>query len=371
MSRAFDAKEFEMRKVIVIMILAASLVTPTVAQAQESDFTVQPGPGSATSERGDYFVVPMQPGGSSRQTVALRNDSSSPIEVRLAAVDARTGPIGGVSYDLVGESLQRVGAWISLEDDSVTIPPGGQTVVGFSIAVPTEVAPGQHVGGLAIWRPEDESPEPSQTGTGASIIVKTRRVLAVQVELPGGIGPHLTITNVEPAARPDGLYLEIAIDHDGHKLTRGNGFIELASDSFRRDFLLDTFVPGTSIRYPIKWAEAAKTGRFRGHVEIHYDGLVAVWDGDVEMNQQVQEELEERLVNPEAESSSGGVLAGLPVWAVPAALGFWVLAVPIFFFLFFWRRKKKEEKSEPEEGTAPEPVRQEGSGRKKQTSQRR
>lgn len=352
----------DMRKRIKLWAAAMSLAgLSTIAPAgpvfgqEQNIFTMTPAPGASTSPGNDYFLIQAKPGETVQQEVAIRNESSSPITVQLVAVDARTGPVGGVSYNLPEEPRVKVGSWVGLQNTEVTLSGGQSVTVPFSVAIPADAGPGDHLGGITAFIPQTE-PAAAATGTGASIVVKTRRVVAVQVVLPGGRGPHLVIDGVEPAARADGLWMEILTTHDGHKLTRGTGFIELKSESFRKDFQLDTFVPATSIRYPIKWTSENRIGRFTGHVEIHYDGLVAVWDGSFEVGQQVAEELKDRQVE-----DSPGASAEKPSGSIPLTTGLAIgfgfgLVIAFLVFIIFRRRRKKEEEEDQKPEQLPPPA---------------
>jgi hypothetical protein len=147
---------------------------------------------------------------------------------------------------------------------------------------------------------------------GASVTVQSRRVIAVQVNLPGPADPELVITGVAPGARPDGLYLQVAVDNKGRGLTKGEGVVTLADDGFEQKFSIDTFVPGTSIAYPIKWTDKAVDGDHPAHVEIRYGDRMTVWDGKFTVGTAVKEEQANRQVTPPSDSSTAPD-SGLPV----------------------------------------------------------
>ena len=149
--------------------------------------------------------------------------------------------------------------------------------------------------------------------------IQTRRVIAVQVNLPGPTEPELTIDGVRSVARPQGLYLEIELDHVGTALTRGEGTISLPEQGFEQDFVLETFVPRTSIAYPVQWTTDADEGSYPAEVEIRYDGEVATWRGDVHVGDEVLDDLAQREVQP-AEHGSDAGLAWLWAVALPVAL---------------------------------------------------
>lgn len=310
--------------------LCVSILVPAIAVAQQPgvEFAVEPGPGSQTAPRGGYFVIKAGPGQRVRQSVSLRNESGRPVTLRLAAVDATTGQLGGVSYGLPQDAVESTGAWIELDRTKVPLEAGGSASVGFEVTVPQEGTAGEHIAGIAAWEAGEE-----ETGNddAVSVVVQTRRIVAVQVDLPGPKVPELVVTGIEPAARPDGLYLEIGIENQGTAMTTGEGTVEIAAQGFLRDFLVDTFVPGTSIGYPLKWTDDPEEGVYEARVEIDYDGRVAEWTGSFTVGDPVLADLEDRGVD---------VPGGLPILPAVTAAGV-VGAVAIGWWAKRKRRRKR------------------------------
>lgn len=309
---------------VLLWLLLASVA---IAQDSDIDFLVEPAEGSQLAESGGYFLLEMEPGTQVVQTLALRNDSAQRLPLELQAVDASTGPYGGASYGLPGETPERVGTWIELDESSLTLPPGGSARVDFRVNVPADATSGQHLAGLAIWSPAAEEGGGEAVGedeAGASIAVQTRRVIAVQVDVPGPARAELVVTGVEPAARPDGLYFEIGIANVGTALTQGTGEIEVPSQDIFEVFEIDTFVPGTEIAYPVQWALSVPEGEYDARVLIEYEGGEATWEGSVVVGEGVRGELAERGVDVPGSS--------IPLWVWAAAAAF-ILAVPTVFLL--------------------------------------
>jgi hypothetical protein len=309
-------------RLVLLLAWTLLLVAPGVATAQEGsvNFVVEPVPGSSTAPRGGYFLLQATPGGEVAQSIGVRNDSSDRLELRLAAVDALTGQRGGASYTLDTEAPARTGAWITLERTSLTLEPKASAIVPFRVAVPPDAASGEHLAGISVAAPtEQRGPGPAGEGqAGASVDVQTRRVVAVQVNLPGPSDPDLVVTGVTPAGRPDGLYLEIGIENAGRRLTTGEGTITLPDHDFKQSFIVDTFVPGTSIAYPIKWTEATDDGNYRAQVDIRYGERVARWNGTFTVGEAVREELAERQVETPAQRNNEG--GGLSAAALAVAM---------------------------------------------------
>jgi hypothetical protein len=301
----------------------------TIASAQQGSgiqFVAEPASGSQTAPEGGYFLLSARPGRQIVQTLALRNDSGEPLELRIDAVDATTGPYGGASYSLENESPSETGTWIKLRQSSVTLAPGESDVVEFEVAVPADATSGEHLAGISVWSPAPSSgTKDAQAGqAGAAIHVQTRRIVAVQVNLPGSSQPELVISGIEPATRPDGLYLEIKIENAGRGLTTGEGLIQIPSESFEQSFNVDTFVPGTTIGYPIRWAESAAEGEYGARVEINYEGEIATWEGTFTIGQEQSQQLAERGIGTSQSSIGSWWIIALAFVAIASA-GFLML----------------------------------------------
>ncbi|MGH2821099.1 MAG: WxL protein peptidoglycan domain-containing protein, partial [Actinomycetota bacterium] len=269
------------------------------------------------------------------QSLALRNDSSKPLALRLAGVDATTGPFGGASYGLENEPAARVGAWISLERTSVTLAPGESEIVDFEVEVPPDADSGEHLAGISVFSPapDAETEGAGEGEAGAAIHIQTRRIVAMQVNLPGPSQPELVISGVDAAARPDGLYLEIGMENAGRGLTKGQGFVEIPGEGFQQSFDVDTFVPGTSIAYPVRWTDSVPEGEYSARVEVEYEDGVASWEGTFTVGRGVLEELAERGVEvPESSRPSW-------VWVAVAAG-----AVALAGLFLFWLRRRTPER---------------------------
>lgn len=312
----------------LLVAASAVLLGPGVASAQSQgvEFLVQPSPGSSTAPQGGYFLLDARPGEVITQSVDVRNDSAQRLDLQLAAVDTATGSLGGASYGLRSEERTRTGAWIELDRTSLALAPGASAVVPFTVTVPGDAVSGEHLAGISVSPSRDPGAPGAggSGGAGVSVDVQARRVVAVQVNLPGKATPELVIDGVTAAARPDGLYLEIAIAHTGTALTKGTGVISLPDDDFEREFSIDTFVPDTSIAYPVKWSPDAPDGEHRAQVEVRYGDQAASWEGTVTVGEQVRDELADRQVDAPGAADTAwipfAVLAGLVAAALALAV---------------------------------------------------
>lgn len=294
-------------------VFLLALAVPASAQ-EDVAFLVKPGPGASTDPEGSYFVLEAEPGETLRQKIGFRNDGDDPLTIVLSPVDTETAQFGGVSYGLETDEKVGVATWLEIAQEQIVLEPGASRVVGFDVSVPPDAGPGVHLGGISAFVPKDPKDVAELEGddqAGASIDVRTRRILAVQVNLPGPLKPKVAITGVEAAARPDGVYLEVAMENDGTDLTKGSGRIEIPGEDFATDFELDTFVPGTSIAYPIKWRDSVPNGEYQVRVRLEYEpNNLAEFEGTFSVAEDVQDELDDRQVGaaPEGSDGAGGNL---------------------------------------------------------------
>lgn len=324
--------------VVIFMLLSGCLLwaslptTDSLAQSTDMPFAADPAPGTASYKAG-YFVINASPGEAVTETLRLRNDSDAPISLRIASVDATTGPIGGISYGLPGDPVTKVGTWTVLPADEISLAPRETKNIPLTITVPPGTASGDHIGGIAVWLPRTQNQgDPAAGGQSAVIDTQMRRVLSVHVVVPGPAHPLLVINDVQPVVRPDGIYLEIKIASTGQLLTKGTGFIELPENDYYHDFSLDTFVPEASIAYPIKWINDPDEGVYPAHVVIHYDQLIAEWWGSFTIGSELTIQEQERV----GDTGSHILLYAILIAAVIILLG-------SFIFLIRRRRRRNEE----------------------------
>lgn len=281
---------------LATFLLVASVGAASAA-APPMRFSIRPDPRGSVSEGADYFVIASERGSVVRDALHLSNPGREPVRVRLDPVDATSAQLGGVDYSSATEAPEAAGTWIDLDQASLTIPPGEVRRVSFAVSVPQDARPGVNLAGIAAWTPSDAAEQPGDGGLDASVHVQTRRVVAVQVNLPGPAAPVLVIPAVTAIGRPDGIYLQVSIRNDGNGFAEGEGVLRLGEGdgAISRSFALDKVVPGTTVWYPIRWlAEAPRDGTYPATVEIDYGSSIARWQGDVTVGGTVREALGDR-----------------------------------------------------------------------------
>lgn len=132
--------------------------------------------------------------------MALLNYSSVPLTLQVYARDAVETTGGGFGLLPAAATSRGVGAWITGPpgDAAVQVPPEtapgkpSQTVVPFTLQVPADAQPGDHVGGiLATLQTEGKN------SSGQEVILDQRVGTRVFVRVSGQIVPKVTVTSVD------------------------------------------------------------------------------------------------------------------------------------------------------------------------------
>lgn len=171
-------------------IVAPTTVTrPAVAAAADSgpSWSVAPAPAADGSVRPN-FDYQVDPGGTITDAIAVRNTGTTALTLQVYAADAFTTREGNIDLLPAGEKSRDSGTWVKLSASSVTIDPGVQTVVPFTVTVPADARPGDHPTGIVTTlRSED---------AGATVQVDRRLGSRMQIRVSGDLAPAATISDL-------------------------------------------------------------------------------------------------------------------------------------------------------------------------------
>ena len=137
------------------------------------------------------------PGTEVDDKVTLFNLSNVQLTFRLYATDAFNNEDG--SFDLLpgDEKPSGAGAWVTLPQENITLPPRSQATMPISVKVPVTAPPGDHAGGiLASSRAEGTGPD------GKVITLDRRTGSRMYIRVAGPIAPRLTIERLSSSYRP-------------------------------------------------------------------------------------------------------------------------------------------------------------------------
>jgi hypothetical protein len=207
-----------------------------------------------------YFEYNAQPGQVIQATLVITDLGDAPGRFLVYACDGLTSPYSGIVYanrdqPLVdgpsGNGEYGAGSWISVSGAPISLAPGQQTTLRFTIAVPKDAAAGDYVGAIAAENPETTVDSSGQFSLG----VTQRTVEAVVVHIPNPAdtaGVHVGKPSISTENHKRQL-LNIPIDYRADVL--GKPLLDFTVTDTQKQRLvhfsdqLDTFVPHSSIVY--------------------------------------------------------------------------------------------------------------------------
>ncbi|MEV7545192.1 DUF916 domain-containing protein [Streptomyces sp. NPDC089915] len=184
----------------LLLGLCGLLLLPArpAAAADNGTWGVFPTPpaGAAMTDRA-YFFHQGPAGASVADSVTILNSSDRELTFRVFATDAVNTPSGGAFALLPAEAKPRdVGTWIALGPEAagtVTVPPKGRKDVPFTVRVPQDASPGDHVGGIVAQNTEIEG---IQREGKVQVGVKRQVGARLYLRVPGPLTPALSVEDV-------------------------------------------------------------------------------------------------------------------------------------------------------------------------------
>jgi WxL Interacting Protein, peptidoglycan binding domain len=258
--------------------LAAALVCGAVAvpcgeaaAPQDASFALRPvlyDPALTATK--SYFILAAKPGATIQDRVRIVNTGGKTGTAFLYPVDATTGKTSGAVYLSRSAHRRDVGAWLSIAQPKVTLAPGQNVIVPFTVHVPRSARPGDHLGAIVAENAQLQK----ATGDGAlRIRIKHLTIVAVELQLPGPAVGRVVATGVRAGGGHGYQYVYLHLASTGTALIKAAATLIVRDDAghvvARRSIQLDTFVPGTAIDYPaLLPQQALKPGKYTAEVRL-------------------------------------------------------------------------------------------------------
>lgn len=179
------------RSIVTAMLLAGSaLLTaalPPAAAETDAVWSVKPADNEHGNGRANY-AFSAQPGESIADAVVVTNYSTSPLTLSVYAADGFTTAQALLDLIPAGTESTDLGAWVTVDATTITLDPGAQETVAFTVEVPADVTPGDHTGGLVT----------SLTGSaeGTNLAVDRRLAAKINVRVAGELAVRAAVTDV-------------------------------------------------------------------------------------------------------------------------------------------------------------------------------
>jgi hypothetical protein len=223
-----------------------------------------------------YFVYSVSPGSVQHGAVFISNSGKAAGTVKIFASDATTGRTTGTVY-LTDRKPRRAGSWISLASTSLTLKPGEFRKVGFTVRVPANAKPGQWVGGVVAETSRRVTGPKSKQKANVQIKIRDLTIVAVQVNVPGPPVIAFTIGSVKTGGQRGFQEVVTHMENSGNVMVRPTGTVTVLNRSGTKlqvlTFKMDTFLPQTSIDYPLLLKKALPPGDYSANVQLSIPGV--------------------------------------------------------------------------------------------------
>jgi hypothetical protein len=178
-------------------IAPAAASAPQAGSTSRVTFGIEP----ATAHHADtrpHFDYGVTPGASLSDHVAVLNYSAKPLSLQVYATDAINTSNGGFGLLTAGTKPVGAGAWVTVPKRFATVRVPAQTakapgevIVPFTLKVPDNATPGDHVGGLlASLRTVGKNT------SGQTVVLNQRVGTRLFIRVAGTLAPKLTLTDL-------------------------------------------------------------------------------------------------------------------------------------------------------------------------------
>ncbi|MFJ6569860.1 WxL protein peptidoglycan domain-containing protein [Streptomyces sp. NPDC091292] len=182
------------RTVVLALLTALALTTlpagPAHAATGDVTWTVRTAPNDYGADRSSFSHA-VNPGGQIKDAMVVANRGKDPLTLAVYAADGYTTGTGQLDLLTRDKKSVGVGAWLHADRASVVVRPGKTVTVPFTITVPDNATPGDHVGGIltSLKQPDDEK----------GINVDRRLGIRVKLRVSGEVKPSLKVENLKVA----------------------------------------------------------------------------------------------------------------------------------------------------------------------------
>ena len=180
---------------VALLGLGSAPPAPAAPAAGSGDdaisWQIQPSSKDGPTTR-PYFVYDSAPGASLSDYVGVSNLGSTSLSVSVYPSDGFNTADGAFDVRPASAKPVDVGAWITLAQRKITVAPRSRADVPFTLTVPPNATPGDHVGGIVA-----SVTSVSADATGAQVAVERRIGARIYLSVTGPTTSSLRISEVD------------------------------------------------------------------------------------------------------------------------------------------------------------------------------
>jgi len=142
--------------------------------------------------------------------------SDKTVRVKIEALDAVITQDGGFTLTDDETKNQDIGSWIVLEQKELTVSPNSEKRVKFKLTVPEDAEVGDHAGGLAVSKIEEQPGIIQKVGGGATVGISVRVGVRIYLTVPGDIIRAFKLVRRGYSYPGGQLYLTFVVRNEGN-----------------------------------------------------------------------------------------------------------------------------------------------------------
>jgi Bacterial protein of unknown function (DUF916) len=183
------------RSLLVLLAAVAMIGTfltgaASAAGSGTATFGIQPATAKGVDNR-DSFAYEATGGSAKVDYVAIANYSAAPLQLHVYATDAYNTADGGFTVLPSTTKPTDIGLWITFNQEFITIPAKSTAIMPFTLKVPADAAPGDHIGGIMV-----SLTTMTYDAKGNQIAIESRVGSRVEVRVPGALHSQLTVSHI-------------------------------------------------------------------------------------------------------------------------------------------------------------------------------
>jgi len=226
-------------------------------------YPANPDPQNPLSE--SWFIYNLVPGETKKDAVLLRNTSEKTISAKIYTVDGTTTADG--SFTLEAEKFENkgVGGWVTLPVDTVTVGPGEEKRLEFSMSIPQNIGAGDYTGGIIL--------ENLDVQKGKEVNVVTRVGVRIYETVPGQLIRKMKITEFSWKMVNDKVVFYFGLENQGNTMLNPNGKLSY-ENSFggKGEFVLNlgTVLQDKPTKVPVTWDKTPLIGQVKAKAVVNF-----------------------------------------------------------------------------------------------------
>jgi hypothetical protein len=163
----------------LVLLVALTAAAP----ADDVPWSVSTAANSFGSDRQNYSYT-VNPGGQVEDGLKVVNNGKTPLELAVYAADAYTTDQGKVDLLTPDTKSTGVGAWVHADRQNVQVAAGKSVQVPFTINVPADAKPGDHLGGIV-------------TSLKQGTDVDRRLAIRIHLRVSGDLKPTMSVDDLK------------------------------------------------------------------------------------------------------------------------------------------------------------------------------